>query len=143
LKQDRQQGPPSVVSNAVSTMRAISAIIGLAFIFGASGCVSSSQKSAGVAVKLTPERFIGYHFMLISDTQVEQYNFGEDGVVLACLGTKELVTAPSLYWKIADGHTLVITDTPLGKNTMAISYQFKSFAKTNVVTTDGKQFKRE
>jgi hypothetical protein len=105
-------------------MRVISTIISLAFIFALSGCASSSLKSAH-PVSLRPDQFVGHTLSLLSDTQVEQYNFGDGGVVSACLGSKEIVTGPILHWKIVDGHTLTMTDLP----EVSISYQFRSFSE--------------
>ena len=100
------------------------------------------QKISDNPVKLTPEQFIGHSLNLISDTQVEQYNFREGGEVLASLGTKDLVTGPAFYWKIVNGHTLVITDTQGDKNTVIISYEFRSLTGKNAVTMAGKRFER-
>ena len=100
------------------------------------------QKISDSPVKLTPEQFIGHSLSLISDTQVEQYNFKEGGAVRACLGTKDLATGPAFYWKIVNGHTLVITDTQGDKNTVIISYEFRSLTDKNAVTMAGKRFER-
>jgi hypothetical protein len=62
---------------------------------------------------------------------------------MADLGSKELQTSPVFDWKVVNGHTLVITDTPEGQHTINISYEFRTFTDTNAITTTGKQFKRE
>jgi hypothetical protein len=119
-------------------MRVISTIISLAFIFAFSGCASNSLKNAR-PVSLRPDQFVGHSLSLLSDAQVEQYDFRDDGVVLACLGSKEIVTGPVLHWQIVDGDTLTMTDLP----EVSISYQFRSLSKQYAVTMDGKRFKRE
>jgi hypothetical protein len=86
----------------------------------------------------------GHDFTRISDIEYEWYRFASNGIVLAQFGMKNgAITTPAFYWKITDGHILVMTDTPEGRHNMTISYEFRSLTDKYAVTMDGKQFKRE
>ena len=88
--------------------------------------------------KIKPEMFIDYFYSLVSDTAIEQYTFSKDGIVIANLGTKELVTGPVLHWKIQEEKTLIISDSSITN-----SFVFKTITETNAVTISGHQFRRE
>ena len=125
-------------------MRVIFVIVGLVLILISSGCVSNSSGKPGIPETLTTEQFTGHTLSLISDTDVEWYKFAKDRVVLTNLGKRHgIIMAPALYWRIVDGHTLTITDTPEGQHTMIISYEFRWITDKYAVTMDGKQFERE
>ena len=88
---------------------------------------------------LKPDQFIDNTYDLVSDTGVENYDFGSNGVVLATVGTRAHGVALLAFdWKIVDSRTLQILDTQSTN-----SYQFKSFTEDKAVTTDGKTFKRK
>ena len=118
-------------------MRVAFIIVGLIFVLGLSGCMSAPNGQRPVS--LTRQEFVGHSLSLVSDTQVEQYNFAENGVVMASLGSKDLVTGPVLKWEIVSGDTLRMTDLPQ----VSISYQFRSLTEHDAVTMDGKRFRRD
>src|SRR5690242_13813094 len=118
-------------------MRVIFTILSFVCMFTFSGCASSPRIEH--PVRLTPKQFADHSLSLLSDTQVEQYDFWENGMALACLGTKEAITGPALYWEIVNGDTLRMTN----RAQISISYQFRSLTRHNAVTMDGKKFRRD
>ena len=127
-------------------MRIVSTIFGFALIIlGISGCASVSQTSTNNPVRLTPAMFSDYELTLISDKVYAHYLFYEE-VVNEESGDKN---GPSIalfhWWKIKDGDRLVFSSLPDGTgldNPENASFQFKSFGKNLVVTTDGVKYKR-
>ena len=108
-----------------------------------------SAPTNGVAaqppITLRSDQFIDSSLTLVSDSQYEYYRFGTNGLVAATFGEKKgPLIAPALYWRLDQGNTLVITDTPGGeKHEMESRFQFTLITDSDAIMTDGRKWKRE